>query len=474
MHEMTLEQVAHAVGGKVHGDPNIRVGSISTDSREIKQEALFCAITGEKTDGHEHISQALNLGASASLVTKLSQEPCVVVPMGDDDLDGVIIALGRLAAYERTLLSAQVIGVTGSSGKTTTKDIIGQVLSCAGKVHAPAGSPNNELGLPLTILTAPLDSDFIVAEMGMRGIGHIAYLCEIAKPTIAVVTNVGHAHVGEVGSVQEIAQAKSELPKALPEEGLAILNADDPNVIAMATDLASSVLTYGLCATADVRAQNIATNERGEVSFTLVYQDQNIHVQLPFLGEHNVSNALAASAVAINAGLTLDQIAKALENLTQKSKWRMQVERLESGVTLINDAYNANPESMAAAIKTLAGLAPNGRTWAVLGEMAELGTDTLEEHDRVGRLIVRLNISQLVTVGQGARTMFLAANQEGSWDGESVWFPDFSQACDYIIDRVEIGDTVLFKASRSAGFELLAQAVQERLIANWAEKGSAE
>jgi len=283
---------------------------------------------------------------------------------------------------------------------------------------------------------------------------------------------VGHAHVGEVGSVQDIAQAKSELPRSLPKEGLAVLNADDPNVIAMAANLSSRVLTYGLSTKSDVQAQNISTNERGEISFTLCYQDQKIAVQLPLLGEHNVGNALAASAVAIDAGLSLRQIAEALNNLTQKSKWRMQVERLDVGVTLINDAYNANPESMAAALKTLASLSPNGRTWAVLGEMAELGPDALEEHDRVGRLIVRLNISQLVTVGQGARTMFLAANQEGSWDGESVWFPDFSQACDYIIERVEIGDTVLFKASRSAGFELLAQAVQERLIANWAEKGN--
>lgn len=473
MLNLTLAQIALATHGVVQGDPQTVVGNVATDSRLVAPGDLYCAIVGERVDGHDFINQALDNGAIAVLASGETHQVGVIVPPSDTQLDPVIIALGNLARYQRTLMSdVVVVGVTGSSGKTSTKDIIGQVLEMHGATHAPIGSPNNELGLPLTILQAPSTTQYLVAEMGMRGAGHIEYLCDIAAPQIGVVTNVGHAHVGEVGSIDDIARAKAELVQALPAEGIAILNSDDLLVKNMASTLTCKVITYGLNDRADVQAKDIQTNADGTLSFSLLHADQAAKVHLELLGEHNVSNALAAAAVGLAVGMALPDIAQALSRVIRKSKWRMEVHPLNCGITLINDAYNANPESMAAALKTLASFNQHGRTWAVLGPMAELGPDAVAEHDRIGRLAVRLNISQLVSIGDSARALFLGANQEGSWDGESVWFPDFAQASDYIVERVIPGDTILFKASRSGAFELLAQDVEDRLNAQLPQKGN--
>jgi len=473
VHELTLAQVAEATGGMVEGDAQLVVRGIATDSRLVAPGDLYCAIIGDRVDGHEYIDQALENGAAAVLASRSTGHEGVVVPPSKGLLDAVIIALGGLAAYERSLMTdVIVVGVTGSSGKTSTKDIIGQVLEDAGATHAPIGSPNNELGLPLTILQAPTDTKYLVAEMGMRGAGHIKYLCDIAAPKIGVVTNVGHAHVGEVGSVDDIARAKAELVQALPVDGIAVLNSDDLRVKNMARELSCKVLTYGFNDAADVQARDIRTNADGTLDFTVWTTQSHSEVHLALLGEHNVSNALAAAAVGLAIGMTLPQVADSLSRVVRKSKWRMEVHPLECGITIINDAYNANPESMAAALKTLASFNQHGRTWAVLGPMAELGDEAIAEHDRIGRLAVRLNISQLVSVGDAARALFLGANQEGSWDGESVWFPNFAQASDYIVERVIPGDTILFKASRSGAFELLAGDVEDRLNAQTLQKGN--
>lgn len=467
MIELSLDQIAKAVDGKVVGDSSKIVTGLSSDSREVKNGQLFAAIVGTRTDGHDKVSEALAAGAVATICSKKVNGDYVLVEADKKfDLDPVIPALGKLAKFVRLQNpDLVVVGVTGSSGKTSTKDLIGQVLASYAPTCAPVGSPNNELGLPQTILQAPNDTKYLVAEMGMRGLGHISYLADIAKPDIAVVTNVGHAHVGEVGSVENIAKGKSELVQALTQHGIAVLNHDDPNVREMAQVTKAKVLTYGFSSKAQVRAENLNTLPNGSTNFTLVIDDNRVEIDLPLLGEHNVSNALAAAAVGWSVGMTIGDIAKVLSQVIVKSKWRMEVHHLANDITLINDAYNANPESMTAALKTLASIKTEGKRFAVLGAMHELGSDSVLAHDQIGRLVVRLNIEQLVVVGQMAKTLHLGAEQEGSWDGESVWFADFQAACDYICRRVNSHDVLLFKASRSEKFDELAQLVADQLNA---------
>ena len=467
MVELSLEQIAKAVDGKVVGNGSLVVHGMTSDSRSVEPGQIFAAIVGERVDGHDKVSEALTAGSVATICSKPVAGDYVLVKENKDfDLDPVIPALGKLAKYVRSLNNdLVVVGVTGSSGKTSTKDLIGQVLAGYAPTCAPVGSPNNELGLPQTILQAPDDTKYLVAEMGMRGLGHIAYLADIAKPDIAVVTNVGTAHIGEVGSVENIAKAKSELVQALSKNGIAVLNHDDPNVREMAKLTDAKVITYGLSGKADVRAENLNTLSDGSTSFTLVIEGNKVEIKLPLLGEHNVSNALAAASVGWTVGMTIGDIAKALSQVIAKSKWRMEVHHLPNEVTLINDAYNANPESMTAALKTLASFKTQGKRFAVLGAMHELGSDSVSAHNQIGRLVVRLNIEQLVVVGQMAKTLHLGAEQEGSWDGESVWFADFQGACDYICRRVNSHDVLLFKASRSEKFDELAKLVADQLIA---------
>ena len=467
MFRLTLGEIASAVDGKVVGDPDLVVTDLATDSRLVKSGDLFAAIVGARTDAHNKVDEAISAGAVATLCTKpVNGNYVILSDHQSTQLDPVIPALGKIAKYVRQQNSQlTVIGITGSSGKTTTKDVIGQVLARHGSTYAPAESPNNELGLPQTILQAPTETKYLVAEMGMRGLGHIAYLADIAKPNISVVTNVGQAHIGEVGSIENIALAKSEIVRDLASNDFAVLNYDDTRVRKMAEVTKAKVCTYGFSAGVDFQAQNVSTKPTGACDFDLVHNGQSKRVSLQIPGEHNVYNALAAAAVANLLGMPLDQIAQALSEVTIKSKWRMEVHQLNNAVTLINDAYNANPESMSAALKTLASIETSGRRWAILGTMHELGNESLAEHDRIGRLAVRLNIDQLVVVGETAKALHLGAAQEGSWDGESVWFADFAQACDYICKRVQPNDVLLFKASRSEAFDRLADLVANQLNA---------
>ncbi len=467
--DLTLSQVAQIIDGTLIGKPNIRITGISTDSRTTKPGDLFCAILGERTDGHDHIIQAKANGAVAFLTSRDVSGDQVVAPTSSSELDPVISALGRLATYIRNIMTAvEVIGVTGSSGKTSTKDMIGQVLSHAGPTHAPVGSPNNELGLPLTILAAAPGIRYLVAEMGMRGLHHISSLCEIAHPTIGVVTNVGQAHIGEVGSIEAIAQAKSELVQSLTDSGVAILNADDSRVLAMRDLTKATVFTYGFSNQADIRAENLELTTNGTYKFDLVYLGYRTSASIPILGEHNVMNALAAAAVGLAVGMELSQIVEALASLQQVSKWRLEVHKLPGEITIINDAYNANPESMVAALDTLQNIPGSVKTWAVLGMMHELGPQSVELHQDVIAHGSRIGISHLVAVGENGQIYGLPNLTDKAQ--KAVWLPDFQAATDYICSEVNSGDIVLFKASRSEQFEVLASDIQGRLRMKWSQE----
>jgi UDP-N-acetylmuramoyl-tripeptide--D-alanyl-D-alanine ligase len=304
--------------------------------------------------------------------------------------------------------------------------------------------------------------------MGMRGLHHISLLCDIARPTIGVVTNVGQAHIGEVGSIEGIAIAKSELVQSLTDSDVAILNADDSRVLAMRNLTKATVFTYGLSDQADIQAQNLELTSNGTYKFDLVYRGYRTSVSIPILGEHNVMNALAAAAVGIAVGMELSQIVEALASLTQVSKWRMEVHNLPGDITIINDAYNANPESMAAALDTLRKIPGRARTWAVLGMMHELGSQSADLHHDVIAYGARIGISHLVVVGVNGQIYGVPKLADPAQ--KAVWLPDFQAATDYICNEVNSGDVVLFKASRSEQFEVLASDVQACLQKKWSQK----
>jgi UDP-N-acetylmuramoyl-tripeptide--D-alanyl-D-alanine ligase len=481
MYELTLGEICNIIGGDLAGDASIRVSGISIDSRSATPGDLFAAIIGERTDGHLYVEQASGNGALAALTSQEVNAPHIIVPASPDSLDPVIHALAKISAHVRTLMQGvEVIGITGSSGKTSTKDMIGQVLLHAGVTHAPSGSLNNELGLPLTLLSAPRDVEFLVAEMGMRGLGHISHLCDLAKPTIGVITNVGRAHIGEVGSIEGIAKAKSELVSAIPATGVVVLNADDHRVMAMRSLTEATVFTYGLTVDADVRAENLQLTPYGSYSFDLVYRGDRAVASIPMLGEHNVLNALAAAAVGISVGMEISDIARILGSLKQMSKWRMEVHQVPGNVTIINDAYNANPESMTAALETLTAIPATGRTFAILGKMHELGQTSQAIHSQIAKLASELGVNQVIAVGQQAQEYGLPPAMDGKDSSDdsgqngngqkSVWLPDFDLACDYIVNEVGSGDILLFKASRAEQFEVLADRIEVLLRTNWGQE----
>ena len=453
---MTLAEVAGVVGGRLaDGDPDIVVTVAASDDRDCVPGTLFAAIAGERVDGPDYIDSARERGAVAALTTRPVGSPAIIV-------DDVVAALGALASYViQRLPGTLVLGLTGSSGKTTTKDLLAAILAPHGETVAPRGSFNSEVGLPLTVLSCTTRTKYLVLEMGMRGREHIHYLCRIAHPRIAGVINVGSAHMELLGSREAIAEAKGEIIDDLPADGTAILHADNPPVMAQAGRTSAPIITFGEAADATVRASDITLDSLARPRFTLHWQGDAVPVQLTLSGEHQVANALAATSFALAAGIALADIVAVLETYVPASKWRMEVTERPDGVTVINDAYNANPESMRAALKALVaiGREQGRRTWAVLGEMREIGDASVEEHDSIGRLAVRLDVSKLVAVGEGARPVHLGAAHEGSWGEESTWVPDVDAAIALLQEQVRPGDVVLVKASRSIGLERVAEAL---------------
>lgn len=452
---MTLRQIAEVTGG--HGEPAVADLVVwappEVDSRLSTEGSLFAAVVGERVDGHDFAADAAARGARAALVTRPVHSPsCVVVP-------DVIEALGRLAAHVLEQLrrdgGPRVIGVTGSSGKTSTKDLLAQVLLLAGETVAPVGSFNNEIGLPLTVLRATPATRHLVLEMSARGIGHIAALCAVAPVDVGAVLNIGSAHVGEFGSREAIATAKAELLAGIRTGGVAVLNADDPIVAAMRPPGHVRVVTFGRAPSADVRAADVTLDDTGRPSFRLLTRRGDAPVRMQLVGEHQVGNALAAAAVALESDLEVPAIAAALSAAVALSRWRMEIRQTADGVTVINDSYNANPESMRAALAALVRLGQGRRTWAVLGPMAELGDVTQQEHELLGRQCAALGVDQVVAVGDAA-----AIEEAASAAGASARLcVDVDEAVQLLRRELMPGDVVLVKASRSAGLERIADAI---------------
>jgi len=494
--DLSLAQIADIVGGDLadvspQDAAAIRVtGTVEFDSRAVTPGGLFLALPGARSDGHDHAAAAIAAGAAAVLAGRPVGVPAVVVKPGNDavaeadsgasvlehDVDGsgaaVLRALALLAgavAAELVAAGLTIIGVTGSSGKTSTKDLLAAVLAPLGEVVAPPGSFNNELGHPWTVLRATTDTDYLILELSARHPGNIAALAAIAPPSIAVVLNVGTAHLGEFGSREAIAATKAELPQAVPASGVVILNADDPVVAAMADQTAARVVRVARSSDADVWAGDVTLDELARPRFTLHAAGAQTDVALAVHGDHQVNNALCAAAVALECGASLDQVAAALDAAGPVSRHRMQVHTRDDGVTVVNDAYNANPDSMRAGLKALAWMAKSGgpeagqkrKSWAVLGEMAELGDDAIAEHDSIGRLAVRLDVSRLVVVGTGRSmsAMHHGAVMEGSWGSEAVMVAGPDAALALLRAELQDGDVVLVKASNSAGLGALADAL---------------
>ena len=483
MLHITTREIAEITGGSLvggaSGDEQV-TGAARIDSREVGEGDLFAAFLGEHVDGHDYLDAARTAGATAALVTEDRGTPAVRVA----DVREALSALAR-AQLERARTENPdlvVLAVTGSAGKTGTKDLLGTILSAAGETIAPAGSLNNELGLPLTVLRLTSATCFLVLEMGARGIGHIAQLTAIARPDISLVLNVGSAHLGEFGSVEAIATAKGELVEALAPEGRAILNAEDRLVAAMAERSAAQALSWGFHE-GTVRGADLTLDDRARIAFDLVVPEGlttlkgapvpagTFPVRPDLMGEHQAANVLAALTGALAAGVDPAAATAALDGATLASGHRMEVLRA-GGAIVINDAYNANPDSMKQALKTLAHLGRTHRTIAVLGEMLELGPDAVRLHDEIGRLVVRLNISQLYVVGDGAAPIHHGASLEGSFGGESEYVDTVDEALAVLERTVRPGDAVLMKSSRDAGLRWLAQPLVEHLDQHGASAGT--
>ena len=509
MIDLTVAQIAEIVGGTLadispQAAAELRVtGTVEFDSRAVGPGGLFLALPGARSDGHDHAASAVAAGAVAVLAARPVGVPAIVASpqpgagriggglagVLEHDADGsgaaVLAALAKLAkavAAELVAGGLTIIGITGSSGKTSTKDLVAAVLEPLGEVVAPPGSFNNELGHPWTVLRATRSTDYLVLEMSARRPGNIAALAELAPPAIGVVLNVGTAHLGEFGSREAIAHTKAELPQAVPSSGVVILNVDDPVVAAMAHVTEAWVGRVSRAGhtdsgDSDVWADGVSLDELARPRFTLHAMDSAVEVQLGVFGDHQVTNALCAGAVALQCGASVEQVAAALAGAGPVSRHRMQVTTRADGVTVIDDTYNANPDSMRAGLQALAWIAHGGshdenkrgsvarRSWAVLGEMAELGEDAITEHDRIGRLAVRLDVSRLVVVGTGRSmsAMHHGAVMEGSWgagaDRGAVSVPDGDAALALLRAEVQPGDVVLVKASNAAGLGALAEAL---------------
>lgn len=462
MDELTASQLADLVGGQLIADPGVLVGpDVVIDSRLTTARALFVALPGERTDGHAFVPAAVAAGAAAVLVARPVDTRAAQIVV--DDTTQALARLATAVVDSAREHGLRCVGITGSSGKTSTKDLLAAVLRVGGSTVAPQGSFNNEIGVPLTACGVDADTRFLIAEMGARGQGHVAALCRIVPPDVGVVLNVGHAHLGEFGSVAAIARAKGELVEALGPDGWAVLNADDSSVLGMASRTTARLATWSLRGEpshGDLRvwADDTTADEWQRHSFTLRAagtRETAVAVSLQVSGRHQIGNALAAATVGLIEGLDPEPVAQALSGAVAVSRWRMEILQRTDGAVIVNDAYNANPDSMRAALEALAGMRrPSGRLVAVLGDMLELGIEAAAQHEAIGELAAQLGIDEVVAVGEFAAAIVAGARRGGA---EAVAVPNADDAAAAAAGLLTPPDVVLVKASRGLALESVAE-----------------
>ncbi|MCM3661832.1 UDP-N-acetylmuramoyl-tripeptide--D-alanyl-D-alanine ligase [Georgenia satyanarayanai] len=465
MIQLTVAQLAQAVAGRPVGvDPQLLLtGAVVTDSRLAGPGSVFVAVRGERTDGHDHAAAAHAAGAAVVVAEHAVNAPHVLV-------EDSVAALGELArevlARLRAEGSLRVVGLTGSVGKTTTKDLLAQVLAHAGPTVAPRESFNNEIGLPLTVLSATRETRYLVLEMGASGPGHIDYLTRIAPLDVAVVLVVGHAHMGGFGTIDAVARAKAEIVAGLLPGGTAVLNADDARVAAMAAAAPGPVTFFGRGEGTEVRASDVTLDAQARPSFVLHTDASGVRtshpVSLALLGEHQVSNALAVAGAALALGLDAGAVAHALSAAERVSAHRMAITHRPDGVVVLDDAYNANPDSMAAALRATAAM-PARRRIAVVGEMLELGHESERAHEDVGRLAAELGVDVLVALGPAGEPV-----RRGAGEGPQTHCPADADAAAALLDELlQEGDLVLLKGSNGSGVWRLAERLTQGGGAAW-------
>ncbi|MEW6552876.1 MAG: UDP-N-acetylmuramoyl-tripeptide--D-alanyl-D-alanine ligase [Actinomycetota bacterium] len=462
---MHADEIARAAGAVLlpeGGRPARPISRVSTDTRTLERGALFIALKGERFDAHDYLDRALEKGAAALLVARISPEFLRMArERGAAVLRarGTVAAMTRLAAWQRGLSTARVVAVTGSTGKTLSKDFMASVLARAGRTVSSQGSFNNEIGVPLTLLSLRKDTSFLVLEMGSRGKGHIAELCAFARPEVGVVTNIGWTHMQFFRTRDNLARAKGELLQSLPRRGRAVINADDEYAKFLRGLSPCPVVTFGYSRAADLRAEDVLVDKYGKVVFTLRSKGGGVKkIAVPLPGRHNVENALAAAAVGKIMGVDMESIAEGIA-MADTTAWRMEMIRKPEEITIINDAYNANPVSMRSALMALGEISRQKRAIAVLGDMGELGPVSEKAHQEVGKQAVDYGTDILITVGRKSRKTAQAAREKGLPRGSVFTTDGVDKAAEILRAIIEPGDVVLIKGSRFLGLERLVDLV---------------
>jgi UDP-N-acetylmuramoyl-tripeptide--D-alanyl-D-alanine ligase len=449
-------------GTVVRGTADVVFSGVEIDSRAVTPGMAFFALPGERTDGHAWVAAATRAGARVAVVSRFDDEVAAALPSTPVTVvlvEDVAVSLRTLARIHRETLRCPVVGITGSTGKTSTKDFLVAALEPGRHVTATRGNRNNELGVPLTVLESGHRTDVLVVEMGMRAEGEITALCEMARPTLGVVTNIGQTHMELLGSQDAIVRAKGELVACVPSSGRVFLNGDDAWSRELEASVHAPVTWYGLLDGADVRATDIETDEMGRPTLTLSAAGESVRFSLPVPGRHHAYTAAAAAAVALHLGADLNTVAEGLAQVVPTGM-RMQMFTAANGVTIINDAYNANPTSMRAAVVALSDMRSGARI-AVLGDMGELGSLSELAHFRLGEAVAASGIERLVTVGERAHRIAAGAIARGMAPDAVRPCTTVEEASEVLDDLLHSGDVVLVKASRSMGLERIVEGILE-------------